>query len=144
VVGQAGPSCSLMAVRLEHDILFNFAACRWRRAERLYEYARWFDAHGGARFIIHRGAKLSREFSRNEFVVARQSSASRVLRGVQAIGDVRRSIGTPGCYYAFGIPLQGRVGRVNCVTSASADAGVANGPVAVGDASQIRVLGGRP
>jgi hypothetical protein len=104
-----------MGVRLEHDILFNFAASPVGAGlKRLYEYARWFDAHGGARFIIHpRCESLRREFNRNEFVIARQSSASRILRGVQAVRDVQRTIGTPDCYYAFGIPLHGRVGRVN-------------------------------
>jgi hypothetical protein len=104
-----------MKVRLEHDILFNFAASPVGAGlKRLYEYARWFDAHGGARFIIHpKCDSLPREFKRNEFVVARQSSASRILRGVQAVQDVQRTIGRPDCYYAFGIPLHGRVGRVN-------------------------------
>jgi hypothetical protein len=104
-----------MGVRLEHDILFNFAASPVGAGlKRLYEYARWFDAHGGARFIIHpRCESLQQEFNRNEFVVARQSSASRILRGVQAVRDVQRTVGTPDCYYAFGIPLHGRVGRVN-------------------------------
>jgi hypothetical protein len=104
-----------MAVRLEHDILFNFAASPVGAGrKRLYEYAKWFDAHGGARFIIHPGCEsLVRDFRKNEFIVSRQSTAARVLSGVRAVADVQRTHGTPGCYYAYGIPLRGRVGRVN-------------------------------
>src|SRR4029453_10582326 len=64
----ADPSCRLMAGRLEHDILFNFAASPVGAGlKRLYEYAKWFDAHGGARFIIHPGCESRvRDFRRND------------------------------------------------------------------------------
>ena len=108
------PSCGLMGVQVEHNILFNFAASPVGGGlKRLSEYAKWFDAHGGARFIIHpRCEHLRRDSSRNEFVVARQSGASRILRGVRRCRSPA-AIGTPDCYYAYGIPLDGRVGRLN-------------------------------
>src|SRR5437868_13759538 len=101
--------------RLAHDILFNFAASPVGGGlKRLHEYARWFDAHGGARFVVHpKCERLQDEFTRNEFVIARQSGASRILRGVLAVRKLQRTHGSPQCYYAYGIPLDGRIGHVN-------------------------------
>jgi hypothetical protein len=104
-----------MSVPLAHRILFNFAASPVGGGlKRLYEYAKWFDANGGARFIIHPACSdLPREFPHNDFVIARQSSASRVLRGVRSVEEIVGIHGAPDCYFAYGIPLAGRIGRIN-------------------------------
>jgi len=104
-----------MSAPVEHATLFNFAASPVGGGlKRLYEYARGFDANGGARFIIHPACRhLQREFPRNHFVIARQSSASRIVRGVLAVHEITRTQGAPDCYYAYGIPLRGKVGRIN-------------------------------
>lgn len=104
-----------MGVTVECRILFNFAASPVGGGlKRLFEYARWFDEHGGARFIVHpRCEYLRDQFRRNDFVIARQIAASRILQGVRAVREVERRHGSPDCYYAYGIPLDRRVGRVN-------------------------------
>jgi|KBSSwiS6_1023812.scaffolds.fasta_scaffold00992_4 hypothetical protein len=104
-----------MGTTVECRILFNFAASPVGGGlKRLFEYARWFDEHGGARFIVHpRCEYLRDEFRRNDYVVARQIAASRILQGVLAVREVERAHGSPDCYYAYGIPLDRRVGRVN-------------------------------
>jgi len=91
-----------MGTTVECRILFNFAASPVGGGlKRLFEYARWFDEHGGARFIVHPSCEYLRdEFRRNDYVVARQIAASRILQGVLAVREVERAHGSPDCYYA--------------------------------------------
>jgi glycosyltransferase involved in cell wall biosynthesis len=99
-----------------YPLLFNFSASPVGGGlKRLVEYARWFDAHGGAWFMVHgRCRRLVEEFPRNRFFVIEQS---RLARMVDDFASVRRTLAEieamPACYYAYGIPLYARVGRMN-------------------------------
>jgi hypothetical protein len=99
-----------------HRILFNFSASPVGGGlKRLREYARWFDANGGAWFMIHQRCRsLAEEFPGNRFFIIGQS---RLARMVDDFASVRRTLAdlgsVPACYFAYGVPLYGRVGRVN-------------------------------
>ena len=99
-----------------HRFLFNFSASPVGGGlKRLQEYARWFDANGGASFMIHGSRReLIDEFPRNRFFAI---SRSRVARMVDDFASVRQTLSelgfTPDCYFAYGVPLYARVGRVN-------------------------------
>ena len=98
-----------------HHYLFNFAASPVGGGlKRLCEYARWFDDNGGAYFIIHPEVeRLTDEFTANQFFVLAQSPARRMLGEFSGVLSIRDKIGTPLCYYSYGIPLYERVGRLN-------------------------------
>jgi glycosyltransferase involved in cell wall biosynthesis len=103
-------------MNVAYPYLFDFSASHVGGGlKRLYEYAKWFDVNGGAWFMV-RGEceQLKSEFSRNEFFVIRRSRLARVFDDFESVRETLRQIGTvPECYYAFGIPLYERVGRVN-------------------------------
>ena len=83
---------------LAHYYLFNFAASPVGGGlKRLCEYARWFDDHGGAYFIIHPAvARLKDEFPVNRFFVLAQSSFLRMLGEFSGVRSIRDQIGQ-GC-----------------------------------------------
>lgn len=95
--------------------LLNFAASYSGGGfKRLYEYARWFDRHGGACFIIHpRCERALSEFSRNRFLVMRQSRSDRLFNDCGYLSAVVNDVGVPDLYYSYGIPVYARAGRVN-------------------------------
>lgn len=98
-----------------HDYVFNFSASPIGGGfKRLYEYARWFDANGGARFLIHpRCGALATEFPSNEFTIVDHSPMRRMLGDVRAVRRLRNRVGTPACYYSYGIPIFEPVATVN-------------------------------
>lgn len=103
-------------MKVAHSYLFNFSASPVGGGlKRLHEYARWFDAHGGAWFMVHaRCEDLRDQFPRNGFVVVTRSRLARVLDDFGSVrGALRRLGAVPDCYYAYGIPLYERVGRIN-------------------------------
>lgn len=102
-----------MSVR--HPYLFNFSASPVGGGlKRLYEYARWFDAHGGARFAVHaRNRGLADECPRNEYVFVEQSAARRMVGTQREIRGFVARTGPPRCYYAYGIPMHERLGALN-------------------------------
>ncbi len=104
-----------MSGPVEHRILLNFAASPIGGGfKRLYEYARWFDGHGGAWFIVHpQRASLAREFPRNRYFVAGQSVLQRLVDDAAYLPDILRQTGTPDCYYSYGIPIPSRCGHLN-------------------------------
>lgn len=95
--------------------LFNFAASYSGGGyKRLYEYAKWFDAHGGAWFVIHPNCdSLRQEFPNNRFFVARISRLRRLLDDCSYLAGIRPEVGSPDLYYSYGIPVYFRFGRVN-------------------------------
>jgi glycosyltransferase involved in cell wall biosynthesis len=103
-------------MNVAHPVLFNFSASPVGGGlKRATEYAKWFDRQGGAWFMVHERCRhLVEEFPRNRFFVIKQSPLARVI---DDLSSVRRTLAelnaTPECYYAFGIPLYARVGRVN-------------------------------
>jgi glycosyltransferase involved in cell wall biosynthesis len=100
---------------VEHRFLLNFAASPIGGGfKRLYEYARWFNGHGGAWFIVHpQRASLAEEFPKNGYFVARQSVVQRLVDDAAYLPDVLRQTGTPDCYYSYGIPIPRRCGHLN-------------------------------
>ncbi|MBS0418990.1 MAG: hypothetical protein JSR66_14850 [Proteobacteria bacterium] len=98
-----------------HNLLCNFAAS-WSGGgyKRLFEYARWFDEHGGANFIVHpRCADLGDQFPRNRYFIASPSRWRRLYDDCGYLRDIERQIGKPELYYSYGIPLYFPVGTVN-------------------------------
>ncbi len=100
---------------VQHPYLFNFSASPVGGGlKRLHEYARWFDAHGGAWFAVHaRSRALADEFPRNEYVLVEQSAARRMLGTQSEISGFVTRAGTPRCYYAYGVPIYERLGALN-------------------------------
>jgi hypothetical protein len=102
-------------MHVEHPYLFNFAASYSQGGyKRLHEYARWFDRNGGAWFAIHPHCEhLRAEFPTNRFFVVSQSHFKRLYDDSSYLDEIGRTIGQPELYYAYGIPLYRRFGRVN-------------------------------
>jgi hypothetical protein len=103
-------------MKVAHACLFNFSASPVGGGlKRLYEYAKWFDAHGGAWFMVHpRCERLREEFPRNTFFVVQQSTLARMVGDFGSVRRILKTLGTiPDCYYCYGIPLYWRVGRIN-------------------------------
>jgi hypothetical protein len=100
---------------VQSRFLFNFAASYSSGGyKRLYEYAKWFNGNGGAWFVIHpRCAQLVAEFPHNQFYIARQPRIQRLYNDCAYLKKIVQEIGQPELYYAYGIPLYYRVGRVN-------------------------------
>lgn len=95
--------------------LFNFSAShRGGGLKRLQEYARWFDAHGGAAFIAHENCRdLEKRFPANRFFFVKPSSFDRLFNDGSYVDEVLASMPTPDLYYAYGIPVYRRVGKKN-------------------------------
>lgn len=98
-----------------YPFLFNFAASYSQGGyKRLHEYARWFDRHGGAWFIIHpRCEHLRVAFPSNRFFIVSRSHVRRLVDDSSYLANIGRSIGQPELYYAYGIPLYRRFGVLN-------------------------------
>ena len=96
-------------------LLFNFSASfSGGGFKRLYEYAKWFDAAGGAGFIVHPNcSRLLSEFPRNRYFVPEVTRLQRLLNDCGYLAGIGREIGQPDLYYAYGIPLYFRFGRIN-------------------------------
>lgn len=95
--------------------LFNFAASfSGGGYKRLHEYAKWFQQHGGANFVIHPNCvNLVEEFPANRFFVVRQTALQRLFNDGQYLESIEREIGRPDLYYSYGIPMYRRFGNVN-------------------------------
>ena len=100
---------------IERRFLFNFAASYLGGGyKRLYEYARWFNANGGAWFVIHENCrKLLAEFPNNRFFVVRQSPLERLRNDCGYLPAIEDQIGRPDLYYSYGIPVYRRFGIIN-------------------------------
>jgi hypothetical protein len=95
--------------------LFNFSASySGGGLKRLSEFARWFDANGGASFIIHpRAEHLRDRFPRNRYFVVRLRRRQRLVNASGYLREIAGEIGTPALYYSYSIPIGAPVGRVN-------------------------------
>jgi len=95
--------------------LFNFAASYTGGGyKRLQAYAAWFARNGGAWFVIHPQCLPLRErFPENRYFVVDRSRLRRIFDDWSYLKDIRAVTGQPDLYYAYGIPLYGRFGRVN-------------------------------
>lgn len=95
--------------------LMNFAASYSGGGfKRLYEFAKWFDANGGAWFIIHPNcANLRDEFQNNQFWIADQPRYQRLFNDCRYLTAIHKEIGEPELYYSYGIPIYRKVGTRN-------------------------------
>lgn len=102
-------------MRIENRFLLNFSASYSGGGyKRLYAFADWFDRNGGAWLAIHpRCGHLVDEFPRNEYFIITQSRLARLHDDWSYLARICKSIGRPDLYYAYGIPLYRRLGRVN-------------------------------
>ena len=102
--------------RPAYPFLFNFAnSATGGGYKRLFEYARWFNANGGASFVVPaRCEGLRAEFPKNVYFFNRQPryKLQRLLNDRGYLQEVAAVAGTPDLYYSYGIPLV-RLGRVN-------------------------------
>ena len=129
-----------------HDYLFNFAASYSSGGfKRLEEYARWFDAQGGASFIVHpRCEDLCRRFPRNRYHVARQSRVERLFADGRFLQRLVARIGQPEFHYSYGIPLYGRTGHVDWFHLSNVLPMMAwDAPLALADRLKFTLLGRR-
>jgi hypothetical protein len=101
--------------KVAYRFLLNFAASYSGGGhKRLHAYAKWFDSRGGAAFAIHpQCASLLEEFPANRYFIVSQTHARRLLDDRSYLTRIVRSLGVPDLYYAYGVPLYRRVGRVN-------------------------------
>ena len=102
-------------MQLKYNYLFNFAVSYVGGGfKRLYEYAKWFNEHGGACFIIHPNCEsFIKEFPNNRFFMATQPRYQRIFNDCGYLSDIERDIGKPDLYYSYGIPVYGRFGKIN-------------------------------
>jgi hypothetical protein len=102
-------------MQVEYPFLFNFSASYSQGGyKRLHEYARWFDQRGGAWFAIHpRCEHLRARFPANCYFTVARSHFRRLFDDCSYLDDIGRGIGQPQLYYAYGIPLYRRFGRMN-------------------------------
>lgn len=104
-----------MSARPALPYLFNFAVSYTGGGyKRLAEYSRVVDALGGAWFIAHPSCTgLAEQFPYNRYFFPVQPRYRRVLDDCGYLAGILRETGTPELYYAYGMPIYARVGRVN-------------------------------
>lgn len=102
-------------MNVKNKYLFNFAVSYVGGGlKRLHGYAKWFNEHGGAWFIIHpQSDSLISEFKNNRYFVSRQARYQRLFNDCAYLTDIREEIGTPDLYYSYGIPIYAKFGKVN-------------------------------
>jgi glycosyltransferase involved in cell wall biosynthesis len=102
-------------VNIGNRFLFNFAVSYTGGGyKRLYEYAKWFAANGGAWFIVHPNCgSLLTEFPSNRYFVVKQSRLERIREDCRYLAAIGAEIGKPEFYYAYGIPIYYPFGNIN-------------------------------
>ena len=102
-------------MEIANKFLFNFSASYSGGGfKRLYAYAKWFNANGGAWFIIHSCCEsLINEFQNNHVFLVRQPRYQRIFNDCGYLNAIGKEIGQPDLYYSYGIPIYARFGRVN-------------------------------
>ena len=102
-------------VPIKNNFLFNFSASYLGGGyKRLREYAKWFNANGGARFIIHPNCMdLIDEYKNNFFYIASLSQIQRIFNDCSYLENIKKEIGNPDLYYSYGIPIYSKLGKIN-------------------------------
>jgi hypothetical protein len=129
-----------------NKLLFNFAVSYSGGGyKRLYEYAKWFSANGGAWFVIHPNCRsLVDEFPNNRFFVTKQSSMSRLRNDCAYLKEIGEAIGVPDLYFSYGIPVYARFGRVNWFHLSNVLPLATQGiPLSLFDRAKLNLLGRR-
>jgi glycosyltransferase involved in cell wall biosynthesis len=98
-----------------HSLVFNFSASYIGGGrKRLEAFAEWFDARGGATFLIHPSCESLRgRFARNRYVTVRLSRLQRLVGDFRYMHDAIDGLQQPALYYSYGIPIPRPVGRLN-------------------------------
>lgn len=98
-----------------HRLVFNFSASYIGGGrKRLEAFADWFDARGGATFLIHPACESLRgRFARNRYVTVRLSRLQRLVGDFRYLHDAVDERRRPELYYSYGIPIPQPVGRCN-------------------------------
>jgi len=103
--------------------LFNFSASPVGGGRRrLEETAKWFELRGGATFLIPEQLQetMSRDTPHNRYIGVSQSKLTRLLADGRYLGSVLSDTGTPDVFFSYGIPLFGRVGKINWLHATNA------------------------
>jgi len=102
-------------MQLKYNYLFNFAVSYVGGGlKRLYEYAKWFNEHGGAYFVIHPHCEnFISEFPNNRYFLATQPRYQRIFNDCGYLDEIGRVIGKPDLYFSYGIPIYSKFGHVN-------------------------------
>lgn len=95
--------------------LFNFSASySGGGLKRLMAYSRWFNEHGGASFLVnYRLDGIDKQFPLNQYFFMQQSSFSRAINYSSQLNKLITGFGAIDLYYSYGIPLPGKVSRLN-------------------------------
>ena len=131
---------------IKNNFLFNFAASYSGGGfKRLHAYAKWFNQHGGASFIIHpRCGFLQDEFPNNRFIIVSQSRLQRLFNDSAYLDDIRKEMVVPDIYYSFGIPMYSKFGRINWFHLSNVlPLGCWNAPLSLFDKLKLGFLGKR-
>lgn len=129
-----------------NNYLFNFSVSYSGGGyKRLVEYAKWFDVNGGAWFVIHpRCTNLPAQFLHNTFRFAAQSRLQRLHNDCGYLEAIRQEMGQPDLYYAYGIPMYFRFGRINWFHLSNVlPLGAAQVPLSLFDRLKLAFLGRR-
>jgi len=134
-----------MNARPAYPYLFNFANSPVGGGyKRLYEYARWFNANGGASFVVpSRCQALQDEFPNNRTFLNHQPRyrLQRLLDDRSYLREVGAAVGVPDLYYSYGIPPV-RFGRLNWFHLSNVLPLAPHGiPASVADQVKLRCLG---
>jgi hypothetical protein len=102
-------------MEIGNSFLFNFGVSySVGGLKRLKAYAKWSNDNGGAYFIIHSSCKgLIDQFPSNRYFLVRQSKYQRILNDTGYLNEIMKTVGRPLLYYSYGVPIYGRVGRIN-------------------------------
>lgn len=103
---------------MAHDYrayLFNFSASYFGGGlKRILAYLKWFNAQGGACFILnHRLKGIEHNFPANRYHFLCQNSIEKAMNYSSSLNRFITEFGNIDLYYSYGIPLPYRPGRVN-------------------------------
>lgn len=95
--------------------LFNFSSSYMGGGlKRIMAYLQWFNERGGACFALNHHLKgIEKKFPANHYCFLQQSPLAKVLNYSSQFNQFVSEIGEIDLYYSYGIPLAGKLGKVN-------------------------------
>ena len=127
-------------------LLFNFSASYSGGGyKRLLSYAKWFNAHGGAYFIIHQQcASFAIQFPNNRYFIVNPGRWTRLWRDGAYLNPILATLPKLLLYYSYGIPLFATFARVNWFHLSNALPVASNRiPMSLLDSLKFAILGRR-
>ena len=131
---------------IKNNYLFNFSVSHSGGGyKRLYAYSKFFNAKGGAYFILHPNCKnIALEFKKNKYFFAKQSSLNRLLNDCFYLSDIINNIESLRFYYSYGIPIYCKIANVNWFHISNVLPLASEGiPISLFDCIKMRFLGNR-